>query len=246
MGGDFNISQTEMIKYTRFSLGASLLGSLLSNVGMLGLCCNCWLAGGFINGCGDCVLIFFGGLGLATAVLTEVKVVKTIWQQALKYTGRASPSKESEDFGSAVRSTAIMAGGAWALPGRLLTFGCHPVIMKVTQFFAEKERQCQENIYSALGHKIAKWASLIFATTIGISGAFILGYGIQSALYTWITLPSANDNPYAVNSPHALPWFLAIGAVVFLYEVVHEINKVWQQTYSVATAIPRLTQKREF
>ena len=174
-------------------------------------------------------------LGIVTLVLFEVNVVKKIWQQVSMYkTDQAIPLKEqslesTSGLGSVLTSTAAMPGGLMTLPGSIVTYGCFPGLMKISQIFADKEKECQQDSYTALACKISKWASLAFAATVGILGTLLIGIGLAFATH-WI-IEDLFKTPYgalAHLAPLALP--LGLGSIILpLYEGVQVIKKVREQ-----------------
>jgi hypothetical protein len=108
---------------------------------------------------------------------------------------------------------AIGLPGAAALIGSLLTFVGTNGLIKVSQIFADKEKECQENSNTKLACKIAKWAFLAFAAIVGTVGAISLGLAVLAVV-------GLMGNPTL-----SMPLGITTAALVGLYV----IGKVWQQ-----------------
>jgi hypothetical protein len=107
----------------------------------------------------------------------------------------------------------IELGATASIAGGLLTFVGTPGLIKVSQIFADKENECQENSNTKLACKIAKWASLAFAAIVGAMGALALGLGVLIVV------------GLMVNSTLAIPLGIATAALIGL----NVVGKVWEQ-----------------
>lgn len=108
---------------------------------------------------------------------------------------------------------AIELGATASLAGGLLTFVGAPGLIKVSQIFADKEKESQENSNTQLACKIAKWAFLAFAAIVGAMGALALGLGVLIVV------------ALMVNSTLAIPIGIATAALIGL----NVVGKVWEQ-----------------
>lgn len=109
--------------------------------------------------------------------------------------------------------------GAGAVAGSLFTFVGTPGLLNVSQIFADKEKECQEDSNAKLAYKIAKWAFVAFAAIVGTVGALAVGFGTAA----WFFFLGNFD--YTIAKPISL--IAGITTAVLLEVLV--IKNVWQQ-----------------
>lgn len=115
------------------------------------------------------------------------------------------------------------AGGIISIVMPALTAVYLPALIKVSQIFADNERECQEYSFSKLAYKIAKWSSLVFAAIAGTLGALSLGLGV--GLVAWIF---ADQSYYPTQDLRMILAPVGIITTIAIFEFL-VIKNVWQQ-----------------